>query len=314
MTELRPLSFDRAGALALARRAILERNDPEAEVTPFLSMVEREVADGTAAGVLQVEDGRLVGIALWEAPNSLGATLQVVFTVEGRQTTEHYSSFLAEVTRVSGPIVFAPGRLAGLTEADESDVMGRLGFARFSRSEMRFPPEALTPDEAPAPSVRLRGFRPDDQAALARLHEAAYRGHFDQYLFLADPDPVRDAEIAMRDVIGGRWGEFLPWASPVVDGEAGLAAASLVVRAPYGPLIADVMVDPRQQGHGLGRAVLVATISALRARQESVIVLNVTEGNLRARKLYERIGFVRSIGPSHGWYSTARIPVSAGPG
>jgi ribosomal protein S18 acetylase RimI-like enzyme len=96
----------------------------------------------------------------------------------------------------------------------------------------------------------------------------------------------------------------------VCEGTGGLVAAALVVRASYGPLIADVMVEPDRRGEGLGWEVLSATVRALRERNESVIVLNVTEGNRRASHLYERLGFVRTIGPSHGWYSTARIPVS----
>ncbi|MGA9839169.1 MAG: GNAT family N-acetyltransferase [Thermoplasmata archaeon] len=310
MSELRTLDADRATALTLARRAILWRNDPDSETGPFLSMVEREVAEGSAAGAIRFEGDRAVGVALWERPTALGATLQVMFGIEAHQTPADYRAFLREVQSTAGPVLFAPGRLAGLTGDQESEVMESLGFARFSRSEMRFPPQSRTPDRATGPAGRLRDARPEDQPALARLHEQAYRGHFDRYLFLADPDPVRDAEIALRDIFGGRWGEFLPWASPVLDGESGLAAASLVVRAPYGPLIADVMVDPALQGRGLGRAVLVSTVRALRARDESVIVLNVTEGNSRAHGLYERLGFVRSLGPSHGWYSRAQIPVA----
>jgi ribosomal protein S18 acetylase RimI-like enzyme len=310
VTELRPISSDRENALLIARRAILARNDPEAEAVPFLSMVEREVAEGTALGVLRLDGDRIGGIALWEAPTPLGVTLQLVYLVEGGQTPADYRSFFTEIRGVAGPIVFAPGPIAGLTESGETEVMNDLGFARFSRSEMRYPPHRPPPERRSDPAVRLREAHPDDQPGLARLHEVAYRGTFDQHLFLADLDPARDAELAMRDVIGGRWGEFLPWASAVVEAKENLVAASLVVRASYGPLVADVMVDPRVQGHGLGSAVLVATIRALRGRDEAVIVLNVTEGNTRAHRLYERLGFVRTLGPSQGWYSTERIPVS----
>ena len=310
LSELRPLSSDRKAALALARRAILSRNDSDAETGPFLSMVEREIANDSAFGALRYDADRVGGIAVWEPPNELGATLQVVFLIEGEQTATNYRTFYEEIQGVAGPVVLAPGHLAGLSDADEDRVMEGLEFARFSRSEMRYPPESPAPDGAPDPTVRLRVAAPDDQPALARLHERAYRDHFDRFLFLADPDPVRDADVAMRDILGGRWGEFLGWASAVAEGDGDLSAATLVVRASYGPLIADVMVDPHVQGRGLGRAVLAASIRALRDRNESVIVLNVTEGNARANRLYERMGFVRSLGPSHGWYSKVRIPVS----
>jgi len=309
MVSLRPLSSDRATALSLARRAILARNAPDAEIGPFLSAVERDVANGTAAGVLRFEGRTVTGIALWEPPAELGATLQVLYGVEGHQTGSEYERFLREVMREAGPVVFAPGFLAGLDDAEEQRVMEALGYAKFARSEMRLFPDAPEPHGPDSHAIRTRAPVAGDAAALARLHELAYRGRFDRFLFLVYADPARDAELATREILSGRWGEFLPWASVVVEGEGRLLAAALVVRAPYGPLIADVMVEPVVWGHGLGRAVVTASIRALRGRERSPIVLNVTEGNARAVRLYEHLGFVRSLGPSHGWYSRERIPI-----
>jgi ribosomal protein S18 acetylase RimI-like enzyme len=313
MNSLRPIGTDRAGALDLARRAVRARRAPgaEAEDASFLSAVERDVASGAAEGVMRVGPDGPLGIALWQAPAAIGRTVVLMYLVEGHQTVDEYGALLAEARRSAGPIAFAPGALAGLSDEQEDRAMRAAGFARFGRSEMRFPPDRPPPEEpVPDGGPTLRDSRPDDRTGLARLHAAAYGDTFDRYLYQVDPDPVRDAEIATGEILDGRWGEFLPWASPVADRTDRLVAASLVVRAPYGPLIADVMVDPGARGRGLGRAVLGRSIRALRAHGEAVIVLNVTEGNARALRLYEGIGFVRSLGPSHGWYSTDRIPVS----
>ncbi len=308
MASFRPIPDDPATALQLARTAIRSRSDPESEVVPFLSAVEQEITAGSARGILRVRDGRAVGIALWSPPQPAGLTVEVLYLASGWQTPEEYRRFYSEIEERVGPVAFAPGRLAGLSELAEDQVMAGLGFSRFSRSEMRYPPDAPPPPERPAPG--LRRAEAADAPELARLHEAAYRGQLDRYLFQLDPEPHRDAEIQVREILGGRWGEWLAGASFVVSPSRPIVAATLVVRAPYGPLIADVMVDPSRQGEGLGRAVLTATVRDLRARGESVIVLNVTDGNDRAIRLYERTGFVRSLGPSHGWYSTARVPVA----
>ncbi len=307
MATLRPISYDRTTALELAKSAIRARNEPESEAAPFLSAIERDVADGSASGVLRLHEDRVIGIALWAPSSAIGVTIEVLFSVAGFQSVDDYREFYGEVVASVGPVALAPGGLAGLTAVEEERVMRDLGFARFARSEMRFPSEAPTPELSASPGLRTP--LPGDEAGLARLHELAYRDHLDRYLFLSDPDPVRDAEIQVRDIVRGRWGEFLPWASFVVETGGRIVAATLVVRAPYGPLVADVMVDPPLQGRGLGRAVVTATVRALRDRKESVIVLNVTDGNTRAIRLYDRIGFVRTLGPSHGRYSTERIRV-----
>ncbi|MGI0155359.1 MAG: GNAT family N-acetyltransferase, partial [Thermoplasmata archaeon] len=314
VTELRPIAFDRPAALRLARRAIFARNDPESETEQFVSAVEREVESGVAAGVLRFDGDRAVGMALWEPPTAVGATVQLLYSIEGWQGSDEYRRFFLDVRGIAGPVAFAPGRLAGLTGAEEDLLMQSMGFARFVRSEMRLPPDSPTP-AVPDPTLSgLRESRASDLASLARLHELAYRGHFDRYLFLTDPDPARNAELELEGIVGGKWGEFLPWASWVFEASEGIRAAALVVRAAYGPLIVDVMVDPALRGRGLGRAVLSATIRGLRGREESAIILNVTDGNRAAVRLYERLGFVRSLGPSHGWYSVERVPVPPGAG
>jgi ribosomal protein S18 acetylase RimI-like enzyme len=313
VTTLRPIQSQRETALELARRAIRSRSSPTPETDLFLSGIERDVANGSASGVLRFEGDRAVGVALWDPSSPLGATVEVLFLVEGQQNPDSYRRFYAEVSGAAGPIALAPGRLAGLTDAEEEGVMRAMGFLRFSRTEMHYPPDLPSPDPTGSISGGVRTTRADDRSALARLYERAYRDTFDRNLFLLDPDSTRDAEGQVGGVVDGRWGEFLPWASPVVEEGETLVAATLVVGAPYGALLAHVMVDPDRRRRGLGRAVVTAAIRNLRARQVSAIVLNVTNDNTAAVGLYERMGFVPSIAPSHGWYSSARVPAGTRP-
>jgi ribosomal protein S18 acetylase RimI-like enzyme len=299
-------------AVALLREALQARGPPEEAAHPWRSALEREVAAGTAHGFLFREDGSAVGLAVWDPSSPIGVTVEVAYLTGRSQGSDGYRELFAAISERSGGIAFAPGGLAGLSDSEEQSLMRGLGFGRFARSEMRLPPEARLPPPAADPDRPFRTVRPTDEAGLVALHRRAYDGQFDQYLFLADRDPDRDAESAVRELLGGRWGEFLPWASPIADGDAGPAGAVIVVRAPYGPLIADVMVDPDLQGRGIGRRLLTECLRRLRDRGESVIVLNVTEGNGRAVRLYEALGFVRTLGPSYGWYSRDRIPVRSG--
>jgi ribosomal protein S18 acetylase RimI-like enzyme len=176
---------------------------------------------------------------------------------------------------------------------------------------MRYPPDRPPPAPRSKPGVVLRPVTAKDEAMVARLHAAAFAPSFDYYLFQADPDPVEDSRLGVREMFAGKHGEFLPWASFLAHGSAGEPlGGTIVLRASYGPLLASVHVDPAVQGGGIGTAVVVASVNALRARGEAVIVLNVTEGNGPAVAVYEHLGFVRSLGPENAWYATDRVLVA----
>lgn len=54
--------------------------------------------------------------------------------------------------------------------------------------------------------------------------------------------------------------------------------------------IKNLVVHPRMQGLGLGRALLLHAFSVFQQRREGYVDLRVLEDNLRARRLYESVG------------------------
>jgi ribosomal protein S18 acetylase RimI-like enzyme len=54
--------------------------------------------------------------------------------------------------------------------------------------------------------------------------------------------------------------------------------------------IKDLVVHPRAQGHGLGRALLHNAFKVFQMRREGYVDLRVLESNVRARRLYESAG------------------------
>lgn len=54
--------------------------------------------------------------------------------------------------------------------------------------------------------------------------------------------------------------------------------------------IKNLVVHPRLQGLGLGRALLLHAFSVFQQRREGYVDLRVLEDNLRARRLYESVG------------------------
>ena len=183
------------------------------------------------------------------------------------------------------------------------------GFAPFGRSEMVLPPTAPVEPAPVPPGVELRPLRNSDEGSLARLHERAYEHHLDRFLAVEDLDPTRDADRQLHDYFSGRYGELIVPGSSVATRDGKVVAAVITTRHTNRALVIDVMTDPTWQGTGLGRAVLSDAVIALRARGASPIVLNVTEGNDRAIRLYSRLGFVRTLGPSREWYDARRLSV-----
>lgn len=69
--------------------------------------------------------------------------------------------------------------------------------------------------------------------------------------------------------------------------------------------LANLAVAPSQQGRGIGRQLLDATIEDARARHVSHLYLEVRESNTKARRLYESCGFLE-VTRRKGYY---RSPV-----
>ncbi len=310
--DLVPFGTEVGPALEMAREALWAACPPGEDPAAYWPALEAGIRSRAAPGALWVRDGEVLGIALWDRPGPLGVALSVLYLRGAEVSVAGYRALLASVGGAAGPIAFVSSPVPGLETRAEAALMGELGFAPFSRSE--FSLDLARPrSERPMPSdLRRRPYRPEDSEAVARIHRHAYDGRFDRYLFLEDLDPARDAEALVRDLVRGRWGEFLAPASFVVEERGEPVGASLVVRTARGPLIANVVTDPAHATRGIGRAALEGTIGALVDQGEPRVRLVVTEGNRPALALYERLGFVRTRGPSLQWYNTGRIPVGPG--
>ena len=297
MATLRPISYDRTTALELAKSAIRARNEPESEAAPFLSAIERDVADGSASGVLRLHEDRVIGIALWAPSSAIGVTIEVLFSVAGFQSVDDYREFYGEVVASVGARRPRSWRLGGSHGRRRG-----AGHARPRIRPVRALGDAVPFRSAYAGTFRVSGpphspsreMRPGSRACTSSPTGTTSTG------ISSSRTPTRSGTRRFKcGTSCAVAGESSFRGRPSSSRQGGrIVAATLVVRAPYGPLVADVMVDPPLQGRGLGRAVVTATVRALRDRKESVIVLNVTDGNTRAIRLYDRIGFVRTLGPS----------------
>lgn len=66
------------------------------------------------------------------------------------------------------------------------------------------------------------------------------------------------------------------------------------LRGPAGVLY-DIVVDPEHRGHGIGAALLEATLAQLKERGAPRVVLSTAERNESAQRLFARAGFRRTM-------------------
>ena len=299
---------DLLAALRLGRDALFANPDAGSDPLAHLPQLEGILRRGSDSGRLWRTDTGSVGLALWEPVGPIGLAVQLLYLAPAIASVDRYRRFLLALDREVAPVAFLPSRLPGLTPEVQTAMLADLDFRPYSRSDMVLPAERPTPAEEPSPGPVVRPFRPEDAEAVARVHAAAFEHHFDRYLFLEDLDPMQDARAMLRGLNAGRWGPFRPAASMVAEERGEIIGSTLVVGTPQGALIADVAVDPAHGGRGVGRSLMVATIRALRAGSTDPIRLVVTEGNPRAVRLYERLGFVRRA-TFQEWYCSTRVPV-----
>jgi ribosomal protein S18 acetylase RimI-like enzyme len=151
------------------------------------------------------------------------------------------------------------------------------------------------------PVFHIRPAAPADMKAIGRLGALLVRVHHD-----FDPDRFIAATPQTEHGYGSFLGSQLEKPNIIVlaaerDGEvigytyAGVEGTDYMsLRGPAGVLY-DIVVDPAHREQGVGRALLDATLEALRAKGAPRAVLSTAERNESAQRLFARAGFRRTM-------------------
>ena len=141
----------------------------------------------------------------------------------------------------------------------------------------------------------------DDLSAIGRLGALLVKTHydFDPKRFMA---PTRHTESGYASFLGSQLGRedvvvLVAAESGTVIGYtyAGVEGRDwMSLRGPAGVLY-DIVVDPTRRGRGVGRALLEATVAALRSRGSPQVVLSTADRNAAAQRLFESAGFRRTM-------------------
>jgi GNAT superfamily N-acetyltransferase len=187
----------------------------------------------------------------------------------------------------------------GLSEAEERSVVERLAqrpgstvIERFAMERELGPEDDVRAAEPPA-GLRRVPIREVTLDALADLDWRAFRGSVDDLMVGGS---VAEYHRILSGLLTNNLGRFLDEASTVlVDTEAtrliaGVLTSEVTARQ---ALFLDLMVDPEERRHGVGRFLIGWSFRALRALGYARVRLWVTAANAAAVRLYETEGFSR---------------------
>ena len=151
-----------------------------------------------------------------------------------------------------------------------------------------------------ANSVSIRTARPIDRGTIARLTLAAYR----EYASVMEPSAWHALDQAIRTSLTDDTNvtRLVAELDATIVGSAALYApdsaayGSLASLTPW-PEVRLVAVDPAARGRGVARALVEECITRARAAGAAALGLHTSHSMHAAKKLYERLGFVRD--PEH---------------
>jgi ribosomal protein S18 acetylase RimI-like enzyme len=262
----------------------------------ILRYVDAKILPGYAA----IDRGRIVGYAFFVYEGSKGVIGDLFVANSGRlaDPNEVESRLLLHVIET---LQQSPGihRVEAQLLIHETGAVSRpfaeQGFHRHPRLFMVLPlNEAPRTPPALESEVDIRRWAEHDYQPAAALITSSYRGHVDSEI----NDQYRTLTGSLRFLNNivrfPGCGTFDSEASFVAVHKRTRSLVGLIlcsrVRHDVGH-VTQVCVLPDYRSHGLGELLIAATAANLRQRNFSLLSLTVTEANLRAVTLYQRLGF-----------------------
>src|SRR6266496_6560544 len=262
-------------------------------------MILRYVDAKFLPGYAAVSRGKVFGYSFFVYESNKGV-IGDLFVSEGENGLNRQEVENRLLTHVIETLQQSPGihRIEAQLLAHEtgaaSQPFSTEGFSQHARLFMTLPMAgAHINEKALTPEIEIRRWTEQDYQHSASVITAAYRNHVDSEI----NDQYRSLSGSLRflnNIIRfPGCGTFDPESSFVALDRVGAIAGIILcsrVRHDVGH-VTQVCVLPEYRSHGLGKALLAATVSNLRQRKFCTLSLTVTEANTKAVELYRRLGF-----------------------
>lgn len=267
--------------------ALSERAEHADRVAPLSEQVLLAVQAGGRENRrhLLVRSGELVGYAQADLSAPGRTDAEVVVAPEARRAG-HGQALVEAAARVAqpGPLrVWAHGELPGAVALAE-----HLGFTRTRALWQMARPlggsAPTVPEPAPPPGVTIRTFEPETDAdAWLALNATAFADH---------PEQGRMTHRDLDDRVRESW--FDPAGFFLAEREDGLVGFHWTKTVDEVGEVYVIGVHPSEQGHGLGKALLLVGLLHLARGGLTRVTLFVEADNAGAIALYTKLGFVHT--------------------
>jgi ribosomal protein S18 acetylase RimI-like enzyme len=288
-------------------REAFERSYPSTGAEWVATLFGRRDRGGLRWGQFEARDGSPLGAVGWELVPRVGRRVALWYLDPGHATGAALGATLRafeEFDALNGPPFFWPDAVPGVSVEEQARVLEPAGLIHFDRARMVFPRRAEVPGAALGRGWRLRHPTPADDVELFEVARRAYRDYPGQ-LEWTYVDLERDLSL-YAEHLRDRPASVVREATFVAEVRGRVRGNVVTRRTAAGPCIDSVQVDPRWQGRGLGRALMVRALDALAAgpvRED--VRLRYLRQNERGGRLYRSVGFrpePQARGPEDGYW------------
>jgi ribosomal protein S18 acetylase RimI-like enzyme len=272
------------------------RDELHWDYRPSIELIRKFIDSRALGGYVVTEQGKPAGYGFYvlEEHKGLIGGLFVSSDYDQEPITRKLVSEMVSALHATPRLVRVEAQLMPFGTELNPEFLSQF-FRLHTRQFMYLPLEEAKLSGKPlSASLRLEQWSDRAFEPAARLIQLAYANHVDGEI----NDQYRSEGGAMKFlrniILLPGCGQFLPEASFLARPISGEPPVGMVLTSTVAEGVAhttQVCVMPGYQGHGVGRAMMEASIAALRRRKYQALSLTVTSVNKQAVELYEHLGF-----------------------